>query len=536
VSLSRLADRHYLSESDLTDLSAAYEFLRRTEHVLQMENGLQTHVVPDNPEKRELLAKRVTFPGGTGFETGLQQHTGSVSRIFSRVFGEPASLEVETEPPATEMPTAQERSRSHILDSIEKSEFRFRSTAKNVAVLDRLTAVSPHFAAMLAANPHLAKELPDPDKDLSEPDHMQSMLSAVEEASGFGPRLSAMRRLWSRFLLEIVVLDLFERIGISEAKRLQTLLAEASIAAALRCVRDELGAKHGANDCPLDLAVLALGKLGGRGLDYGSDLDLILVFDDTKPVPDGESHAEYYSRAAELFVSALSSMTRDGNLYRVDLRLRPYGSKGLTTISAEAFLGYMNDTAAVWEMLAFVKLRAVGGELDLGERLENETRRIIHQRATGVDPTELRNETLRIRYALEKQRSLTRRGSEIDIKYGSGGMLDIYFAMRYLQLRDDVPDDRSDRSTSHMLGRLCQSGSISEENYAEFAAGYAFLSELDHNIRLTVGRTPKLPLANQNAVDIIALRLGLATANELVERLTMHRLSIRSIFEGIVGH
>ena len=74
----------------------------------------------------------------------------------------------------------------------------------------------------------------------------------------------------------------------------------------------------------MSLAVLALGKLGGRGLDYDSDLDLILVYDDAQAVPDGITHAEFYSRAVEIFVTTLSAMTRDGNLYRVDLRLRPY--------------------------------------------------------------------------------------------------------------------------------------------------------------------------------------------------------------------
>ncbi len=535
VSLARLADRHHLGDTDLTDLSSAYEFLRRTEHVLQMENGLQTHVVPDNAEKRDVVAKRVMFPSIGDFEARLEQHTGNVNRIFSSVFGEPASTESEPETTAADTPSSQERARSHILDSIEKSEFRFRPTAKNVALLDRLTNLSPHFAAMLAANPHLANELPDPDKTGTEHDYMQSMLAAVEKTPAFGARLSAMRRLWSRFLLEIVVLDLFERITIGEARRLQTLLAEASIAAALKCVRDEIGAKLNINDCPLDLAVLALGKLGGRGLDYGSDLDLILVFDDTKPIPTGETHSEYYSRAAELFVSSLSSMTRDGNLYRVDLRLRPYGSKGLSTISSEAFLGYMRETAVVWEMLAFVKLRAVGGESDRGNTIETESRRIIHSRATNLAPNELRDETRRVRLALEKQRARSPRGSEIDIKYGEGGMLDIYFAMRFLQLRDSVADNPDDRSTSSMLTQLRSRGSLTESDFAELSASYEFLSTLDHTLRLTVGRTTRVPLGNRTAIETIATRMKFASVQSLLEALTFQRLAVRAVFERIVG-
>ena len=133
-------------------------------------------------------------------------------------------------------------------------------------------------------------------------------------------------------------------------------------------------------------------------------------------------------------------MTRDGSLYRVDLRLRPFGSKGMSAMSIDAFLGYMTETAAVWEMLAFVKLRMVGGDASIGLNVENETRRIIHERAAALPANELREETLRVRLALENQRVRTRRGGDIDIKYGAGGMLHVYFAMRFLQLRDDVPD------------------------------------------------------------------------------------------------
>jgi glutamate-ammonia-ligase adenylyltransferase len=274
------------------------------------------------------------------------------------------------------------------------------------------------------------------------------LTSAVAAARDLGHKLAAMRQTWARLLLSIALEDIAEKISVNEAKRRQTLLAEATIDTALRIVRDDLSIKHNAKIGHLSLAVLALGKLGGRGLDYFSDLDLILVYDDTQTVPAGVTHAEFYGRAVELFVTALSAMTRDGNLYRVDLRLRPYGSKGLSSISGAAFLEYIRETAEIWEMLAFVKLRVVGGDIDLGQRVERETRLVIHQRAAAADQAELLNETMRVRKALEKQRLRSRRPNEIDIKYGSGGMLDVYFAMRYLQLRDNIPDHEENRSTS----------------------------------------------------------------------------------------
>ena len=606
ISLSRLADRNHLSDAELTQLSSAYEFLRRTEHVLQMENGVQTHTVPEDPEKREMLARRMAFAGSGDFESELVKHAGNVHRIFSRVFGETAPEEREGEEekerkgeeekgrggdvnadslflpvsPSPLLPFSISRlpvspSLLHVLASIEKSDVKFIATAKNTAVLDRLTSTSPHFAGMLAANPQLAVDLPDPESKFSEPDYSAEIMEAIESTRDFGQRLSAMRRIWARFLLEIVVRDIFEKITISETKRLQTKLAEASIAAALKVVRDEIAIRfpssksqvpssassssprnleHGTLNPELDLAVLALGKLGGRGLDYDSDLDLVIVYFDPKQNIADVTPTEFYSRAVELFTTTLSSMTRDGNLYRVDLRLRPFGSKGMSASSIDSFLAYMGETAAIWEMLAFVKLRAVGGDPSIGINVEKETRRIIHERAAAVDKDELRQETLRVRMALEQQRSRPHRGSEIDIKYGPGGMLDIYFAMRYLQLRDTVSDDddrkvrkggsENGRSTLAMLDKLERvysensTHTFSPAHLLTLAAlkeGYRFLSALDHNLRLTVGRTTRIPLSNPVALATIARRMKLATPADLLEQLTLQRLAIRTAFETILA-
>ncbi|MBV9241294.1 MAG: hypothetical protein JO314_04725, partial [Acidobacteria bacterium] len=242
-----------------------------------------------------------------------------------------------------------------------------------------------------------------------------------------------------------------------------------------------------------------------------------------------------YARAVELFVTTLSSMTRDGSLYRVDLRLRPYGSKGLVAMSAAAFLEYMRESAMPWEFLAFVKLRAVGGDLELGESIEHQTRLVIHERAQELPPQELADETRRMRLALEESRTRCLRHGEIDIKYGAGGMLDIYFATRYLQLRDNIPDDDQVRSTPSVIERLRDKSSIDGETAAELLAGYEFLAALDHNVRLTVGRTTRLPSGNQQAMATISERMSIPTPAALLEELTLHRLNIRAAFERLTS-
>lgn len=567
ISLSRLADRRLISDSELTELFEAYEFLRRLEHRLQMENGLQTHIVSNEPEKRLLTAKRMNFATIAEFDSSLKFHAANVNRIFRRVFGE-ENISFNAENNAVKTSTAtrefsltetienssaaekaadnnfetpENQTLKLILSSLEKSDTQIKLNKKTSSTLERLSKISPHFAQMLAANPRLIVDLPNENKEFAEKDFQLIFLEAVEKESIFARQLAVLRKIWSQFLLEIVVSDIFGKIDIRQAKSLQTALAEASIEIAILITRRELERRFSIEKiAEFPFAVLGLGKLGGGGMDYNSDLDLILIYDDEKPLPiEHSTHAEFYSRAAEIFVTALSSLTREGFLYRVDLRLRPDGKNGATVSGKNAFLNYLDARAAMWEWLAYVKLRAVAGDLNLAKSVESDARQIIHEKAResviqNSNSDDLRNETRRIRERLEEEKSTSRKGKEIDIKFGAGGMLDVYFAMRFLQLRDDVRDDSANRSTVFMLEKLHESKSLDRRNFQNFKNGYEFLSALDHNLRLTVGRSTRLPLGNRVVLQIIAERMHFDSIEKLLEKLTAHRLEIRASFENIL--
>jgi glutamate-ammonia-ligase adenylyltransferase len=386
------------------------------------------------------------------------------------------------------------------------------------AQYEKLARISPHFAQLYTTM--FAGE-----SSISTP-YAETVADLIADESDYGKRLSVLRRKWARSLLSIVVAEINDGLTISESKRFQTKLAEASIETAQIITRDEMRARYG--DAGIDLSILALGKLGGRGVDYGSDLDLVLVYPDSI-VPHQKTAAELYSRAVEIFVTALSGMTRDGNLYRVDLRLRPYGKNGASANPRPFFVDYFRKTADVWELLAFVKLRGVSGSI--ASDVEAEVRHIIHSRALETAPDELRSETIRIRNLLEEQKG--GRDKQSDIKYGPGGMLDVYFAARYLQLRDNFPDDPDDRSTMFVLERLWENGSLDQSDHEALTAGYVFLSELDHNIRLTTGRSRRVPHA-LSVLETIADRMNTADPQTLLGELAIHRINIRKAFENVL--
>ncbi|CAN5828310.1 hypothetical protein BH24ACI1_BH24ACI1_03360 [soil metagenome] len=547
ISLSRLADRKLLSEAELTELFEAYEFLRRLEHRLQMENGLQTQLLPNDADKRFLIARRMNCADLDEFEKALELHTKNVNLIFSRVFQEGKFEQSQSrrnteDTPAVfyqNLPSAQSGLNT-IFSSLEKSDAEIDVSDTTLETLKLLSETSPHFAEIITANPNLIRNLPTANDDFNEQNYREIFLSAVGRESNYKNELAVLRKIWSRFLLEIVVFDIFEKIPRQKAKRLQTNLAEASIETALFITRRELERRFSVEVDEFPFAVLGLGKLGGGGMDYGSDLDLILIYDDEKSVlVKDSSHTEFYSRAVEIFVTVLSSLTRDGHLYRVDLRLRPDGKNGATSTSKTAFLNYLETRAAIWEWLAYVKLRGVAGCLKLAKETEFAARKIIHQNAQQLKIQDLEFKTLReeiwrIRERLETEKAGGRRGKEIDIKFGAGGMLDVYFAVRFLQLRANVPDDAETRTTDFMLKKLFESEFLEKEPFENFSNGYAFLSELDHNLRLTVGRSSQLPLANQTALQTIVKRMKLESIKDLLEQLTFHRLNIRAAFEAIL--
>ena len=558
ISLTRLADRKLLSDNKLTQLVEAYKFLRKLEHRLQMENGLQTHLVPESEERKLLTARRMNFDNTQNFEHELNFHTANVSQIFDEIFksvsastadkfesdqlqitnydlqNEPeiSSSEFEIDSGKTEIDKLQT-----ILQSLEKSNLKVNLTKAKLKTLEKFTKISAHFTEKLAANPALIETLPNVEKDFWQKDYRQIFLVAIESETEFSKQIAVLRKTWSRFLLEIAAYDIFGKISISDAKKAQTKLAEASIESAIFITRLELEKRFSMKIHDFPFAVFGLGKLGGGGLDYESDLDLILVFDEVSNfsaelVTQNSELGTFYAKAVEIFTNALSSFTREGNLYRVDLRLRPDGKNGATSSSKTSFLNYLQNRAAIWEWLAYVKLRSVGGDLELAQTVENEARKIIHDLAQNADKTELKNETQRIRERLKTAKA--KRKNEIDIKFGEGGMLDIYFAVRFLQLRDNLPDTDENRSTRFVLRKLHENKSLSAEDFKNFAEGYEFLSELDHNLRLTIGRSTRLPLANLHALQTISARMNLASINDLLEKLTFHRLNIRSAFDNIL--
>lgn len=585
VTLGRLAERNLITEREHSQLSDAYHFLRALEHRLQMEHGLQTHSVPIEPPKRELIARRMNFSGGhalTEFEAALSAHTDNVRAAFDRVFAGARAEETPVPRPAVIDDTIENRAAelahtaarmfslkpepgaddqcsvrtaellerelascvngtramsflSRIAAAFEKDDEAKPVKPEQIATLVRLSSASEFFGEMIASRPSLIHSLPFGERPLAPRDYESELTEAVTLQTRFADELTALRLKWSELLIEIGAHDATGTGQLSQINRLLTDLAKGAANAALLAARRELARRYGALAAEPRIAILGLGRFGSGGMDYGSDLDVIFVYDAAAGSPvNGLTQEEAYARLTEYFVTALSSITREGVLYRVDLRLRPDGQKGPLATSSATFINYLEKRAAHWEWLAYVKLRAVAGDMEFAPEIEIAARGRIHELARHADIRQLAAETRRVRDRLQEAKA-PRRHAGVNIKHGVGGMLDVYFAVRYLQLRDNVPDDGEDRTTSRMLKRLRETGSIGEEDFQRMFTGYRLLRLVDHQLRLIVGRSAMVPTFDATAFTEIAGRLGYVTANNLRDDLISGMKNIRLAYDHIVS-
>ena len=271
----------------------------------------------------------------------------------------------------------------------------------------------------------------------------------------------ALRRWKRRELLRIAARDLLGATDMPGVGRELAALAQVCLEAALAIVDPDVG-----------FAVIGMGKLGGRELNYASDIDVLFVH-------DGDADAA--ERAARALLATMTTATEDGIVFRTDANLRPEGRAGPLTRTVESYASYYDAWARTWEFQALIKARPVAGDPDLGERfMALATPRVWPEK---LDPDAIRE----IRAMKERAEDITERQglTERELKRGRGGIRDIEFAVQLLQLVHGR-NDRSVRSptTLDALHELADGGYVDRPDVERLDRAYRFLRDVEHRIQL----------------------------------------------------
>lgn len=355
----------------------------------------------------------------------------------------------------------------------------------------------------------------------------------------------ALRRAKNRVTLEVGLADLASQLTTREVTHTLSALADAELEAAARYA---LGTPE--NESVRGLSILAMGKLGGREIGYGSDLDVIFLFDPTA-APPGKDADTWFARSARRIIQLISVSHAAGPGYELDTRLRPSGNQGLLVTSLEAFARYHGigeksvDSpvstprvrAQAWERVALLRARAAAGDPALGA----EALRIAHAAAYEMptDPRAVAEEIHRLRMRLERESSQERRG-RYDIKLGRGGLLDIELAVQLLQLEHGKDPRVRTPETAIAIEALAAAGYLPAEQAETLRDGYAFLRKLEQRIRILHATPAQLLEEHAPGLFPLARRIGIRDRRgseagaELIARYGEVTERVRATYEALV--
>jgi len=547
--LDRLAGVEILPHDEVTKLLEAYRLLRRVENRLQMQAERQTHVLPDDPDSLNLLARAMGDPvleSGEELRELLSHQRRLVLDFFESFFVDegidrifelfcrnvPALVRIEpsrsmiqrlSERFAREIGASPDAERAlnnldRFIQSIGRYPFYYELLLDRPELVPRLTAMfaaSKYLSNVLASHPKLIEPVfEDPAVLIPSREAMRADLTALVAADPGSEdetekRLDAVRLFKNRQVVNAGLLDIGGKIERAEVEQALTNIAETCIDFALDFAGDWLERQRGVVPEAAragTFLIVGMGKLASRELSYGSDLDVIFLFDTaTDEVGDVLEAQDYFVRLAQRFISILQTSTGEGSCYEIDARLRPSGNQGLLVSSLASFRRYHQESAEAWERQALLRARPIVGGSDLASAFESLRREILRRDL----PAELAAEIHRIRQRMEDELARETPGRR-DFKTGRGGVLDVETAVQYLQLKHirECEELLEVDRIEVQLERLNALGHLHAGAFDALVQGWDFLQRLGNRLRIVENRSISDLDEERGDLEGLARRLG----------------------------
>jgi [glutamine synthetase] adenylyltransferase / [glutamine synthetase]-adenylyl-L-tyrosine phosphorylase len=587
--LHRLVKYSLLPADDAGELERAYVFLRDIEHRLQMEANRQTHTIPTERRARERLARLMGFATLAEFEAARRAHTREARRIYDGILagGEPD----EPGLPPGEMDRALPQWRQVLTAHGFRDEDRALAMLRlfiegpdyghvTMRTVDLARELLPRFFSLC---PRIVGPAPVTERVLSDPDRVLVRLDSFIGA--YGAR-ATLYELWAQNppLFELLLL-LFDRSEFLAERAIRTpdLVDELVLSGRLNRARSAaetlVDLRHGAADkdqrlwlrryhqaelmriglrdilglagfeqnlfelsCLADaclqyalevlmrkhalkkppFCIIGLGKLGGQEINYGSDLDIVFV------TGSGGRDLSRSQRMASELMELLSAPTEMGAVFQTDPRLRPDGEKGLLVNTLKAHEEYYRRRAALWEIQALTRVRAVAGDLELGSRYERMAAALADFTAPGVAAYvadwETQIDQMRERIARER----TPPGKEhLAIKTGAGGLMDAEFLAQAICLGHGWREP----NTLKALRRARDEGALTAADGAQLLDHYSQLRRIEGILRRWSFEGETLLPDDPAAFQRVAMRCGFATSGEFARAVELIRERIREVYQ-----
>jgi glutamate-ammonia-ligase adenylyltransferase len=582
------------------DLKRDYRYLRTLEHRLQMIEDQQTHSVPDSQEGMAHIACFMGYASPADFREALTAILENVSSHYAGLFESGPDLTsaegnlvftgVEEDPETLKTLSALgfrepahvsaairgwhhgriramrgQRARellTKLIPAILKalagsadpdvafSQFdRFLSNLPSGVQLFSLFLARPQFLDLLAkivgSAPRLATYLarhPAITDALLDAEYLSRLPSRTEldarfsraTAGSYEEVLDGARRFTREAVFQVGVQIVEGAAKANQAGPALAGIAECVIAGLLPRVEDELRASAG-RIAGSGFVVVAMGKLGGREMTASSDLDLVFVYDapvgvEASDGPRPLSPTLYFARLAQRLIAALTTATAAGSLYEVDMRLRPTGNKGPVAVSLKSFAEYHASESWTWEHMALTRGRLIAGAPHLQSRVAAEIRnRLTQKREPATIIADARSMRARMAESFSG-------GNVWDLKYASGGLVDIEFIAQTLQLvHAPARPDILSTNTIEALEKLRQADVLTPADAQVLIASAHLQQALTQVLRIALDETPKMEEATPGLKALLSRAAEAGNFAETQRRLEELQAQARAIFDRLMN-
>lgn len=549
-------------------LSEAYRDLRAVEHRIQMLEDAQTHSLPADPDRRARVAALCGWSDLTAFDaalvsvrtrvhdayrtlfaeeerktqaairgnlvfTGVDNDPGTLATLKALGFGAPDQIISTIRDwhrggvPATRTQRGQQLLTAllpELLDAMGRTGeadvafARFASFFEGLRtgvqtlsmllaeseLLDDLVAtlaLAPRLASRLAQRPVLLEALVDGGQggDLDIPCD-----------TPFDEAMDIARRHHRDQVFLIGHRLLHGRLNAVDAAGAWTALADRTVQAMAAAAERETIRRFGPP--PGRYTVLGMGKLGGREMTAGSDLDLLLVYAAEDEADAAGAARHWFAKYTQRLITALSAPTPEGILYEVDMRLRPSGRSGPVAVHLPAFERYQRDEAWTWEHMALTRMRPVAGDEALGEKVLALGRAAL---ASRTDRAAITADIVDMRARLRRERPET---GPWDLKFAPGGLVDIEFVVQHALLVSGDPE-LVRPGTREAITTLSAAGHFTAEEAGILTRALTLVQAVQQVLRLAVGEDVQTSALSDGLRDRLCRAAGVETFDGLVARL-----------------
>lgn len=426
-------------------------------------------------------------------------------------------------------------------DDNQRDWYRALSQSEQRPQLLKALGCSQAFGDYCSRAPDALKQLQDAGL-LSAPldyptllDALHSEASAVADTDALA---ACLRRFRNRHWLRIVWRDL-NRLAttaqtVAELSHLATACIEVALDYHYQTMIDEWGEPRSKEGEPQRMVVIAMGKLGANELNLSSDIDLIFAYPEAGTTEGGRrsvDNQEFFIRLGQRVIKALDALTPDGFVFRVDMRLRPYGQSGPLVVNFDALEEYYQDQGRDWERYAMIKARCVAGDVASGEQLMEVLKPFVFRRYLDFSAVEaLRDMKGMI------QREVQRRNLQDNIKLGPGGIREIEFIAQCFQLiRGGQEESLQARSLMTVLNELRDLEYLPAAAVKDLELANGFLRDVEHAIQAWRDQqTQQLP-TDEAARGALAWAMGCPDWQSFSAELEQHRAKVAEHFANIVA-